>query len=404
MEREELNIELSNSTMIVDKFNDGYFDLHKHLVNNGEKISSRNGNTIEILNFKTEIKNPLSRCIGGKSRNVNIFFLLAEALHIWAGRRDVKFLKLFNSQIAEYSDDGVYFHAPYGFRLRNYGVHPMIVPSDSNKHSLGGGIDQIQEIISILTKFPEDRRAVAQIWNPEFDLGVSSKDIPCNDMLMFKVRDNKLHITIQNRSNDLDWGLCTNVFQFSFILEIMARIMNFKVGTQVHNSQSLHIYDWNKLTQDIENDNSSHNLYDNANTPTIDFEFGEITDPIQKLEIADFWIKSMISNLLLKIDNKVTEDGDHFKDNLFVFSEFLYLTYSILEIYIRYKNKELSRHESIQSLYKLHMMKIAYKSDYLILALNFFVLRYENSDSNNPETNELISKIRTEVDANIGKY
>ena len=401
-------VDLSKSTMSVDKFNDGYFELHKFLVQNGEKIQSRNGNTIEILNFKTEINNPLSRCIGGKNRNINIFFLLAEAMWIWAGRRDVKFLNIFNSKISEFSDDGVYFHAPYGWRLRQYGLSSMINFEDSNKHAFSDGRDQIRECLLMLSKQPEDRRVVAQIWNADLDLGVKSKDIPCNDMLMFKIRNNKLHLTIQNRSNDLDWGLCTNVFQFSFILEIMSNILNVGVGTQVHNSQSLHLYDWNKLTDDIENNNDNNYLYDNANTPVIDFEFDGVEDIHDRLYVVDFWIKSIISNLLIEIDNNGEPDTT-FKDKLFFFSEFLYMVYSMLEIYIKYKNKVISRYVAIESLYNLHKMKIAFKSDYLILALNFFVFRYENIKSNKDiekeqEIRNLIVKIRTEIDANIGKY
>lgn len=404
-EQKAENAVIINSSISVDKFNDGYFDIHKHIVENGDIEESRNGKTFEILNFKTEIKNPLSRCVGGKSRNTNVFFLLAEAMWIWAGRRDVKFLEIFNSQMKDFSDNGVYFHAPYGWRLRNYGVHSMIMPTEENNHATAGGIDQIAEAIIALTNAPADRRVVNSIWNSEFDLGIKSKDIPCNDLLMWKIRKNKLHLTIQNRSNDLDWGLCTNVFQFSFILEIMANILNVEVGTQVHNSQSLHLYDWNALTKAIEEDNSNISLYDNANTPTIDFDFGDITDTLERMKLVDFWIKSIISRLLLKIDNNFESD-EEFKDNLFAFSEFLYFTYNVLEIYIKYKNKMFTRFEALQSLYNLRVMNIAYKSDYLIMAMNFFVIRFEsaNNPADGEQMNDLITKIRTEIDANIGKY
>lgn len=396
---------ISNSSISVDKFNDGYFQIHKHIVENGSKEKSRNGNTFEVLNFKTEIKNPVSRCVGGKNRNMNVFFLLAESLWIWAGRRDVKFLTTFNSQMEEFSDNGIYFHAPYGWRLRNYGVDSQIKSTEENKHSLAGGIDQIAEAIIALTNQPQDRRVVNSIWNPDLDLNVKSKDIPCNDMLMWKIRDNKLHLTIQNRSNDLDWGLCTNVFQFSYILEVVAKILNVEVGTQTHNSQSLHLYDWNFLTQNIEDNKSEISLYDNANTPTIDFDFGDVTDTLERMKLVDFWTKSIISKLLLQMDDN-SEDDAEFKDNLFVFSEFLYFVYNLLDVYIEYKKNNITRLEALKKLYDIHLMNIAYKSDYMIMAMNFFVVRFENAKnpSDVEETNQLITKIRTEIDANIGKY
>ena len=395
----------SMNVMLTDKFNDGYFDLHSLLFKNGNKISSRNGETLELLDFKTIVNNPLARCVGGKGRNINVFFLLAEAIWIWAGRRDVKFLQIFNQQIAEYSDDGKVFHAPYGWRLRHHGVPSEIVLKDDNKHSADEGIDQIAVAIEMLANNDEDRRVVMQIWNAEFDLNAKSKDVPCNDLVMLKIRDGKLNMTIANRSNDLDWGLCTNVFQFSFILEIMANILQIPVGTQTHNSNSLHLYDWNKLTKSIEDSAETASLYDNANTPLMDFDW-EGTESCQDgLNRVDFFMKSIISNLLLAIDGNKSSD-ERFKDSLYNFSEFFYLVYCILEIYINYKNKVISRLEAMQMLFNLNLNKAGYKSDYLILALNFFVVRFESAKepTDKEEITNLIQKIRLEIDANIGKY
>ncbi len=110
------------NTAVLNHFNDGYFNLHQFLLTEGDMVGSRNGSTRELLNFKTVIKNPVKRCVGGYNRNINIFFLLAEAIWIWAGRRDVAFLDTFNSQLKNYSDDGINYHAPYGWRMRNFGI------------------------------------------------------------------------------------------------------------------------------------------------------------------------------------------------------------------------------------------------------------------------------------------
>lgn len=402
----EFNNQVINSNIKTDKFNDAYFIIHKHLVENGQIEESRNGNVYEILNFKTEINNPMIRCVGGKNRNINIFFLLAEALWIWAGRRDVKFLEFFNQQMGEYSDNGTYFHAPYGWRLRNYGVDSNIKGSEENKHSLQG-IDQIASAIRLLSN-PGERRAVSSIWNPEFDLETKSKDIPCNDMLFWKLRKGKLNLTISNRSNDLDWGLCTNVFQFSFILEVMSKILNVKVGTQTHNSDSLHLYDSNKLTQSIEQDNSTYNLYDNCSTPTIEFNFGDVIDPIKRLEMVDFWVKNVITNLIKVINTGVFNSGEEkFDSKLFEFSPFLHFVNLALETHIIYKHKRISLQQVLERFRDMNNNnQIAYKSDYLLLAMNFYVTRYENNTNiaKMPTLDKLIREIREEIDLNIGKY
>src|SRR5690606_39271094 len=143
-------------------------------------------------------------------------------LWIWAGRKDVAFLLPFNKRIAEFSDDGKVFHAPYGWRLRKWGLSTSEEPvevTDSNKHAIQF-IDQIKTSIQMISDDEITRRAVMSIWNPDFDLNHNGLDLPCNDLVELIVRDGKLNMTIANRSNDLHWGLPTNVFQFSWILEL----------------------------------------------------------------------------------------------------------------------------------------------------------------------------------------
>jgi hypothetical protein len=66
----------------------------------------------------------------------------------------------------------------------------------------------------------------------------------------------------------------------------------------------------------------------------------------------------------------------------------------------------ISRLEAMQMLFNLNLNKAGYKSDYLILALNFFVVRFESAKepTDKEEITNLIQKIRLEIDANIGKY
>ena len=188
----------------------------------GENRESRNGDVYEVLNFKTEILNPIARCVGTHNRDINIFFLLAEAIWIWQGRKDVEFLKIFNSRMGNFSDNGDTFHAPYGFRMRNWGVSSDHLISEENKHAFDKevGTDQIFQAVKMLKENPNNRRVVISIWNPSLDLNYPSKDIPCNDMLMLKIRDGQLHGTIQNRSNDLHWGLPTKCFPIFLYLGI----------------------------------------------------------------------------------------------------------------------------------------------------------------------------------------
>lgn len=178
--------------------------------------------------FITVYEDPTRRVMLVPERDANPFFHLFESLWILAGRQDVAWLSQFNSNIANYSDDGVNFHAPYGYRLRSCGISAM---------------DQISELIKLLENDRNTRRAVLSIWDPALDLNTDSKDIPCNDMLFFSIRNNKLYMTVCNRSNDMIWGAYgANVVQFSMLQEYIAGMVGVELGTYTQMSNNMHVY------------------------------------------------------------------------------------------------------------------------------------------------------------------
>jgi hypothetical protein len=205
------------------------------------RISPRGMETLEYKGtFVTEYERPLERVLFNPARDANPFFHFMEALWILAGRQDVEFLKQFSSNISNFSDDGKRFHAAYGQRMRNHFWSP------------GLRTDQLIGVIELLRKEPDTRRAVMCFWDPRTDLGVytdigfehvTSKDIPCNDLLMFKLRDDELNLTVCCRSNDAVWGAYgANAVQFATILEFVAAAVGVKVGTYRQISDSFHIY------------------------------------------------------------------------------------------------------------------------------------------------------------------
>lgn len=202
--------------------------------------NSRLGSVIEYDEpVATVYDTPMERVSFSRARDANPFFHLFEALWIMAGREDVAFLTIFNKRMSEYSDDGVRYHAAYGHRLRN-----SIMRIGS--HGLTK-VDQLKEVWRILAADTDSRRAVLSIWDAARDLGVQTKDLPCNDMVFFKVRDNMLDMTVCCRSNDAIWGAYgTNVVQFSVIQEVLASSLALGIGQYTQVSDSLHIYDDNE--------------------------------------------------------------------------------------------------------------------------------------------------------------
>lgn len=224
----------------------------------GEPIESRVGMTLEVpMPVATVYHKPWERVLLSKVRDANPFFHLMEAMWIIAGRQDVKFLTEFNKRMAEYSDDGEVFNAPYGFRLRS----EFCDAGNCN-------MDQIQAVIEILRKDPNTRQAICQIWNPE-DLEKSTKDKACNMSIVFRIRNGELCITVYNRSNDMIWGAYgANVIQFSMIQEYVAAQLGLPLGTYTQVSNSYHIYTdgpggvvWDRLVAGY---NADKDIYDDV--------------------------------------------------------------------------------------------------------------------------------------------
>lgn len=210
-------------------------ELGMQLFMDGNFVSmrdSRNGSVLEANEpVATVYVDPTERVLLCNERDANPFFHLMESMWILAARYDVEFLNKFNSQMKEYSDDGIIFNAPYGYRLRNH---------FPDNHDCD--MDQLQSVIDILKKDPDSRQAVAQIWDTK-DLEKNTKDKACNLSLVFYNRQGKLCLTVYNRSNDMIWGAYgANMVQFSIILEYVAAKLKLPIGTYTQVSNSLHVY------------------------------------------------------------------------------------------------------------------------------------------------------------------
>lgn len=369
-----------NESVKTDRFSYDYPFINKYIIESGDFVESRYGDTREVMDFKTTLTNPHFRCVGNNERDINIFFLLAEALWIFKGEKDVEFLEIFNTRMKTFSDDGEVFHAPYGFRLRHFGVssydNPKSSAPEKDGHAtqqLTDGMDQVEKALEMLNENPDTRRVALQIWNAELDLGTDSVDIPCNDLVFLKIREGRLFTTVANRSNDLHWGLPTNIFQFSFVTEVMAKILGISLGEQTHNSHSLHVYTNNPVTFNMYDNlqikgNKFEDLYDKAMPFEMDFSFDSI-DVKLRLRQVDKMFGIVIDALRNK--KKLTEEEEL---ELKKFSNFLYLTYELLFIYVEYKfNSDRSEKAKFEKLIEVIEISDLYPPlDILALAQNFF--------------------------------
>jgi hypothetical protein len=203
---------------------------------------SRGLETLELRGPTCTIyRNPHECVLLDPQRDANPFFHFFESMWVLAGSNRLAFPRFFLNRYAEYSDDGQTLHGAYGYRLRNWN------PCEKDPQ----GFDQLDQVINLLADKPDTRQAVLSIWNPSLDLYVNTKDMPCNDMVMLKVRDNRLDMTVCCRSNDAIWGAYgANAVQFSFLQQFIAAHLGVEVGYYVQMSDSLHVYTALPLWQD----------------------------------------------------------------------------------------------------------------------------------------------------------
>lgn len=191
-----------------------------------------------------EFSAPTDQLLTLRNRGFNPYFAIVEATWILCGKNSLSPLSTIIANYAKYSDDGKTLNGAYGFRMRRY-----------------FGQDQISQSIDLLKSIPSSRRAVLTLYSPDDISRTDSLDIPCNTTAYLKIRNNKLDITILNRSNDLFMGIPYNVFVFNCIQKYVAHHLNLDIGVQRHFTDSLHLYksDLEKVELIIKT-NSNHEI------------------------------------------------------------------------------------------------------------------------------------------------
>jgi hypothetical protein len=189
---------------------------------------SRGGTTLEHDGpVITTFKNPCQRVIFWEPRDANPFFHFMEGLWMLGGKDDVQSLVKYNKRMIEYSDNGITLNGAYGYRWRKYFEK-----------------DQLDIIAKRLQDDPTDRRCVLAMWDCTKDLDRDTKDTPCNTHIYFKVRNDKLNMTVCCRSNDMIWGAYgANAVHMSMLQEYMAARIGVSVGVYNQISDSFHVYE-----------------------------------------------------------------------------------------------------------------------------------------------------------------
>lgn len=203
-------------------------ELMYGLQHHGREEETRNGKVLRLpAPAAITYEHPCERVLFCPLRDANPFFHLMESIWMLMGRNDLAFPASIVSSMADFSDDGVILQGAYGYRWRHH-----------------FGVDQLAVIANALRADKTCRRQVLQMWDAGNDLGLNSKDLPCNTQIYFAINDGKLDMTVTNRSNDAVWGaLGANVVHMSMLLQFMAAWIEVPVGKYYQFSNNMHVYE-----------------------------------------------------------------------------------------------------------------------------------------------------------------
>lgn len=101
--------------------------------------------------------------------------------------------------------------------------------------------DQLNKCIEQLKQNPNTRQAWISLFDGK-EKDDYKYDTPCTIGIGFRIQNNKLHMTVIMRSNDLVFGFGVDQYCFSKLQELVAKEVGVEIGTYTHFASDLHIY------------------------------------------------------------------------------------------------------------------------------------------------------------------
>jgi thymidylate synthase len=183
--------------------------------------------TREILNYSMVITSPRERLVFNNKKRLNLPAAVARFVWMMAASDRLADIAFYEDKSRKFSDNGISIPgSSYGQRI----LSPR------------PGLNQLESVIRRLKADLGSRRAAISIYQAE-DAVRDSSDIPCTFGLFYLVRKGRLHATTLMRSNNAFLLLPYNIFEFSFLAEVVAAELEIPLGPLTHHAISMHVYD-----------------------------------------------------------------------------------------------------------------------------------------------------------------
>lgn len=112
---------------------------------------------------------------------------------------------------------------------------------DVSKHAEYVYMDQVNYTLFNLKYYPASRRHITTLWSIE-DLDEMSLT-PCVWKTQWFVKENKLSLMVEARSNDIGLGHPFNVFQYNMLQRMFAQVCGYELGDYIYIMGDAHIYE-----------------------------------------------------------------------------------------------------------------------------------------------------------------
>lgn len=205
-----------------------FLKAYSKVLSEGRDVSPRGGRIIEIENAQMIFQPNDSIISSFRARNLNLTYCKRELLWYLGGDR-------YDQSIEKYATMWAKLRQEDGGYNSNYGQY------------LFGEQTQFLYMMEALVRDKDSRRAVAVLLQP-YHLFHENTDIVCTYGMGFRIRDDKLNLSVSMRSNDLIFGTTNDVFCFGMLHRIALIALKeiypeLTLGTYCHSADSLHVYE-----------------------------------------------------------------------------------------------------------------------------------------------------------------
>lgn len=196
----------------------------------GNFVGPRGQPVKECEDYVLKLDMTESPCTSFAARKFNLDYAKAETWWYLRGNKFDDYIEKRSSMWPKLKQPGGYYHSNYG------------------QYLFDSQVPGVQWAINQLIADKDSRRASIVLLRPEH-LYESNTDVVCTYSMNFRIRNDRLNMSVNMRSNDAIFGTTNDVFAFSMVYKIVlgalqhTRYPELEPGWYVHKVDSLHVYE-----------------------------------------------------------------------------------------------------------------------------------------------------------------